>query len=103
MNSYETLDFLSRVIFLAANVIVSGVCFGRFRAVQMRALLLLAISASIAVFTSFAELLLARNEVDQVSYAFVWSGIVVLQIVDIILYAIGVTLLVRRATIRDRG
>lgn len=95
MNGYETLDFVSRIVTLAANVIVAGVCFERFNVLRSRALLLLAISASLAVFSIFSELLLRRNPSDDSVYAFIWTGIIVLHIVDIILYAIGVTLLVK--------
>ena len=95
MNGYETLDFVSRIVTLAANVIVAGVCFERFKVLRTRALLLLAVSASLAVFSIFSELLLQRNTSGDSAYAVIWTGIIVLHITDIILYAFGVTLLVK--------
>lgn len=95
MNGYEIIEFLSRVVALAANVIVAGVCFGQFQEIHLRPLLILAISATLGAFTLFAELLLLRNLVDESGYTFVWTGVVVLGIVDLILYAWGVTQLVK--------
>jgi hydrogenase-4 membrane subunit HyfE len=100
MNGYETLEFVSQVITLSANVLVAGVCFERYQVNRSRALLLLAISGSLAVFSIFTDLLLLRKSPDESAYAFIWTGIVILNSIDIILYAMGVTLLVKEVTKR---
>jgi uncharacterized membrane protein len=94
MNAYEALEFSSYAFTLGANVVVAGVCFAAFRKRRIPALLLLAISASIAVFSIFSETLLLWRTQDDSTYAFLWTGITVLRIVDIGLYTFGVAKLV---------
>ncbi len=103
MNGYEALDFFSRVFTLAANVIVAGVCFTGFQKLRVRAWKLIALSASIAVFASFADALLLQKATDTSTYSFLWIGITILWTIDIGLYALGVTKLIAWITQQKLG
>ena len=103
MNGYEALDFFSRVFTLAANVIVAGVCFTGFQKLRIRALKLIALSASIAVFASFADALLLQRATDTSTYSFLWIGITILWTIDLGLYALGVTKLIAWITRQKLG
>ena len=95
MSRYEVMQYLSYVVMLAANVIVAGVCFERFRALRSRPLLLLAIAAVIAVLLTFLDVALEKSLSDKDVYVVVWTTLTVLKTVDVIMYAIGVVLLVK--------
>ena len=95
MSRYEMMHYLSCVVMLAANVIVAGVCFERFRALRSHPLLLLAIAAVIAVLLTFLEVALEKRLSDKHVYVVVWTTLTVLNTVDAIIYAIGVVLLVK--------
>jgi len=103
MNGFETLEFFSYTIALAANVVVAGVCFKAFHTLRLAPLKLIAISASIAVFTTFADFLVLPKTYDDSTYAFIWTGITILWTIDIILYALGITKLVSWIIMRKSG
>lgn len=103
MNGYQALEFASYAFTLGANVIVAGACFAAFRKLRLTALMLLAISASIAVFSILAETLLLWKTQDESAYAFLWTGITIIRIVDMVLYAIGVTKLISWITRKKLG
>jgi drug/metabolite transporter (DMT)-like permease len=93
MNSYETLEILTSLFVMGANVAVAGICFMAYGKRRVNAILLLAISASIAVFTFFADILL-QKVYDNSTYAILWIGVQLMWVIDICLYALGVTRLV---------
>jgi hypothetical protein len=94
MTGYEALESFCSAFTLAANLVVAIVCLSAFQRLRIAALMLLGISAALAVFTILTETLLLRRIHDESTYAVIWTGTTILWVIDIGLYAIGVTTLV---------
>ena len=103
MNAIETLEVFSLAFSVVANLVVAGVCFKVFQAIRVAPLMLIAISASLAVFATIADIFLLQKTKEEFDYVFLWTGITMLWIVDIGLYALGVTRLVLWITTRTSG
>jgi hypothetical protein len=102
MNGFAFLDVLATTFTLGANVVVAGTCHEAFRRLRVPALRWIGLSATVAVFSSVANLLLLRKTGDEAAYAVLWTGLHVLWMVDVGLYAFGVTRLIQWISARKR-
>lgn len=78
-----------------ANLVVLRVCLSGYGRTRLRPLFLLAVSSGVAVFSLLIDVTLLRNARSEEAYAFIWVGTMVLWMVDLVLYAWGVSGLVR--------
>lgn len=94
MIGHETLESVYQIVCFAANLVVMRACLTAFSRTRLRPLLLLAVSAGIAVFAMLFEFGVLRKIQDPNTFDLLLDCTTFLWMVDAILYAWGVSGLV---------
>lgn len=90
MTGHETLDFAYQITCFTANLVVMRACLLAYISTRLKPLLILSVSAGIAVFAMLFELGLMRNIRDPNTFDLLLNCTTFLWVVDAILYAWGV-------------
>ncbi|MEM7603500.1 MAG: hypothetical protein AAF357_19065 [Verrucomicrobiota bacterium] len=94
MNGFETLDYVGKVIAMAASLMVLAVCFKAYQRTKIKPLLIIGVSACVALLALIADILFLKNIQNQSAFIAVWITVIILWILDVVLYAIGICQLV---------
>ena len=101
LDFYSFLEFLFISAGLVGNIVVANVCLKAYQKFRNNAFLLLAVSAFLAIFAGFSDILILQKLESGGTRDFLWSCIMILYIIDVILYAIGVSKLVAWITSKE--
>ncbi len=96
MAAIQTIDFLFHVLTIAANCVVAGFCLIAYRRTRITPLLLIGISACLAVFTLFCQTILFSRVGDPAKLEIFGLVLTGFWAADIILYAVGVCQLAQK-------
>jgi predicted ABC-type exoprotein transport system permease subunit len=95
MTLVESIDYLSFLVQIAANVAVAFHVFPMWRQRRLRFFAIFGVSSLLGIFTAVTNWTWARQPMAEADYYWLWCAVQVLGIADLILYALGVVLMVR--------
>lgn len=94
MDGYELLEIVGKVAIVLANLIVLRIGLSAYRDSRLLGLILLSISSALGLFTFALNEIYLTRITDPEIYARIWVIWTLLWIVDLVLYAWGVSKLV---------
>lgn len=95
MTLAEALQFLLFAVAIAANVAVAFYVMPMWRQRRLRFFAILGCSALLGIFVALADRFLNHTPMSVEQYYWLWCATVFLNIVDLVLYAVGVILMIR--------
>lgn len=101
MELYEVPAQIAVVVSFIVNLVVARACFALWTDHKVAAFLLLGISAILAVLSLLAQVVAPRIDCAMNVSLIFWTSIDILWIVDMILYGLGITALVRHYSNRE--
>ncbi len=98
MTFVESLNYFSLIAQIPTNVVVAAYVFPMWQKYRQPFFLLLSFSALLGIFTAVANWAFEHRPMSEGEAYWLWCAIKFLNCVNLILYAVGITLMVRHYT-----